>query len=345
MGSWVRFLPTALVSPVALVLVLPALLLALPFWLVAGGQRLWVRITSAVDEEALPWGALIEYSPEIGWKPKPNLDASALDTAGNRYSLTTDADGWRRSPFGEGKADVYVFGDSFAFGFGASDREFFANLSVSPRIQAIGANGYNMVQELILMERCSEQLRGCMVVWFIYHGNDLYENLTPNLGRYRMPFVRHAGGEDKWEIVSGHVSREPWSLREERDYYGRLAEICCDTQLSKSAFGAARFLVRRGKSLCDEAGARLVVVSLPDVLQLDGRRWNLLAKRAPHPESFDPDRPDKELRKLCEQEGVRFATIKNVLQVSDYIQNDVHWNARGNRRVADLIRTLHAEAR
>jgi hypothetical protein len=91
------------------------------------------------------------------------------------------------------------------------------------------------------------------------------------------------------------VSPERWSLREERDYYGKLAEICCDTPLSKAAFGAARFLIRRGKALCDKVGATLVVVSLPDILQLDARRSHLLAKRAPHPESFDIDRPDKAL--------------------------------------------------
>ena len=345
MGSQIRFVVAAFASLVALLITLPALLIALPFWLVAGGQRLWTRLANSIGEPALPWSALIEYAPEVGWKPKPNMSASALDLAGNRYSLTTDGEGWRASPPDQGEAEVYVFGDSFAFGFGASDREFFANISVKRKIRAIGANGYNMVQELILMEQYADRLRGKMVVWFIYHGNDLYENLAPNMGRYRMPFVRQAGDEATWEIVSGHVTPEPWSLREERDYYGKLAEICCDTPLAESAFGAARYLIRRGKALCEEKGAGLAVVSLPDIVQLDANRSHLLAKRAPDPESFDIDRPDKELKKICDQEGLRFATIKDVLQGNDYIHNDVHWNAKGNRRVADLIQTLYLERR
>jgi hypothetical protein len=345
MGSLIRFVVAALASPVALLLTLPALLMALPFWAVAAGQRLWVRLAGILGEQPLSLDALVDYYPGVGWKPKPNLSASALDQAGNPYSLTTDADGWRASPHARGQADVYVFGDSFAFGFGTSDRDFFANVCASPRIRAIGANGYNLVQELMLMEQHAELLRGAMVVWFVYHGNDLYENLTPNLGRYRMPFVRQIDDDGDWEIVSEHVSPKRWSLREDRDYYGKLAEICCGTPLSSKAFGAARFLIRRGKRLCEEVDATLVVISLPDVLQLDTSRSHLLAKRASHPESFDVDRPDKALREICKQEEVRFASIKGFLKPSDYIYSDVHWNARGNRRVADLIRALYAEPR
>jgi hypothetical protein len=345
MANSIRFLVAALTSVAALILTLPALLIAFPFWLVAALQRVWIHLSNAAGQAALPWGALIEYTPVIGWRPKPNLHAAALDMAGNRYVITTDGEGWRASPNASAQADVYVFGDSFAFGFGANDRQFFANLNAEPRIRAIGANGYNTVQQLLLMEQYGERLAGRVVIWFIYHGNDLYENLTPNMRRYRMPFVRQRGDGNTWEIVTHHVRPEPWSLRSERDYYAKLAEICCDTPLSKSAFAACEFLLQRGKRLCDEVGAKLIVVSLPDVVQLDQRRSNLLASKAPDPESFDVDRPDKELARICLGAQLPFNTIKGVLTAGDYIHNDVHWNARGNRRVADMLRSIYSRTR
>jgi hypothetical protein len=80
----------------------------------------------------------------------------------------------------------------------------------SPRIKAIGANGYNMVQELLWMRRYAPQLAGKLVVWFVYHGNDLFDNLQPNVFQYRTPFVRERHDGRGWEVVTEHVRRSPW---------------------------------------------------------------------------------------------------------------------------------------
>jgi hypothetical protein len=336
-----RLLIGGVASFIALLVSLPLLVLSSPFWFVGIGQRVIGRLLRRVQGKAVQWDALLAFEPAIGWKPRPNLRACALDLAGNRFSLTTDGDGWRTIIARSQGHDVFVFGDSFAFGFGASDKTFFANILAEPRIKSIGANGYSLVQELLLMERYSDQIKGRTVIWFVYHGNDLLENLTPNMRRYRMPFVRQKPDSEEWEITNAHVSEKPWTIGVRRDYYGRLAEICCETDLSRKAFSACDFLIRRGKALCDRVGARLVVVSLPDVLQIDESRVELLAKKAPDPVSFDAHRPDRQLETICSGLGVEFRTTKGILTPEHFIRGDVHWNASGNRRVAELIRDIY----
>src|SRR5690606_22804464 len=135
------------------------------------------------------------------------------------------AKGWRGSRTLD-ECGIVVFGDSFAFGYGADDRAVYSELDRELDVKPIGVNGYNMVQSFLWMERYAGHLEGKLVVWLIYHGNDLYENLCPNLDHYRMPFARETGGSDGWEIASEHVSVEPWPYPSKREYLAKLAEIC-----------------------------------------------------------------------------------------------------------------------
>ena len=76
------------------------------------------------------------------------------------------------------------------------------------------------------MQRYAPQLQGKLVVWFIYFGNDLYDNLAPDMYGYRTPFVREANGA--WEMVTHHISPDKWPLTSTAnatDYYQKLAEL------------------------------------------------------------------------------------------------------------------------
>ena len=328
-------------SLIALLVILPVLLLSLPFWIVTIIQNGIYTLVRSIRPIPSSWDALIQYHPVIGWKPKPNMKTYAKGTREHIYELTTDEDGWRKGKNGIADNDVYVFGDSFAFGFGANDDEFFANLLLRPRIKAIGANGYNMVQELILMEKYAPLFKNKTVVWFIYHGNDLYENMTPNMRQYRMPFIREINGTAECEIVTSHVNPSYWSINTKLDYYGKLAEICSDTPLSKRAFAACDYLIQRGKEICDRVNARLCIISLPDIIQIDTTRVVELAEKTYKNNSFDPDLPDKKLKRICQNHSVAFYTLKEYLTPDHFINKDVHWNREGNRRVAQLIKDIY----
>lgn len=320
-----------------IVLTIPVLVVGLPFWAIAFVTRVF---SGFVQPDPVPWQEIIEYYPTIGWKPKANLRTYGL--ADEVFYFTTDADGWRGRTRLE-ESEVVAFGDSYAFGYGVNDDSFFAELNSSLRLKAIGSVGYNMVQCLLWMERFARQLSGKLVIWFIYYGNDLYENLQPNLGHYRMPFMREVNGTGNWEIVTAHVNSGQWPFSWDRRYYHKLAEICSPTFLSQRAFSACAYLIGKGSSICEAVNARLVVMTIPETTQLTPRGLAFLKSLAPDGQSFDPDTPDKKIGEICAGLNIPFVALKNHLGAAHYKATDPHWNERGHRRVAQLLYGLYEE--
>lgn len=334
----VRNLLGALAAPVTLLLALPALAVALPFVAVGAATR---AVASLLDRSASDWHELIRYEPELGWMPRPGIDAHHRDLDGDVYRIRTGADGWRGAGTPVPEADVVVVGDSFAFGNAVDDRGFFANVLGEPRMKAIGAPGYDMVQELMLLRRYRDELEGKLVVWLLYPGNDLADNLRPHMDRYRSPFVREDG--DGWEVVTGHVSREEWPFPTRRPNYETYVDICCPgSRASRRAFSACAWLLGRGKEVCREAGARLAVVSVPDLSDLvQGQIRGVLEEDARAAERYEPRHADRRIGEICSDLELPFVALADHLTAEDYRRRDVHWNRRGNRRVARVLADLH----
>lgn len=337
-----RFALGAIGALIGCILVLPVALGALIF---TGFGLLTKFFARRYEPRFFRWDELIEFEPQVGWKPRGNVRSYHL--AEDVYSVTTDADGWRG---GGNIADsqVVVFGDSFAWGHGIDDENFFANLTGDVKVKPIGSSGYNMVQELLWMRRLAPQLSGKLVVWFIYYGNDLYENLMPSVGGYRAPFVRTTNGDGAWKIESSHLSPKYWSSASRSqaarlDYYAKLAHMCSRTFLSEKAFAACEYLIGEGRVLCRNAGAELVVMTIPDVTQLNKRGSIFLQRRGGDLHSFNPDYPDQQIGEICDRLGIRHLRAKDHLVPEDYKTGDCHWNAGGHRKVAEVLRHLQKQ--
>jgi hypothetical protein len=329
-------------AALGLLLLLPLLLLTLPLLFVALSTRGLARL---FEPAYLTQEQLIEFDPAIGWKPRPNLDTHHL--MADLFRISTDADGWRgRSTLAE--SEIVVFGDSFAAGYGVDDDELFANLLVSPRIKPIGIGGYSMVQELLWMKTLAPALYGKLVVWFIYLGNDLYDNLAPDLRGYRKPFVREAR-RNVWEISAHHVRPEKWPITPRvghgRIHMYKLAELCSATYLADRAYRACEFLIAEGRRVTTDAGADLVVLTIPEPMQLTGEGCRKLTSLVPGLQGFDPDLPDKRIESACRRLNVPFVAGTQVLDISCYKDNDCHWNLAGHRRIARVLRDVHASRR
>ena len=186
-----RVLLATMATVIGLLLALPLVVLALPFWAVAFLTRTLAR---HLEPSYVSWDQLMEFTPIIGWKPKANLNAHYLTVAEDGvFHAVTDAQGWPGTT-SIAESDIIVFGDSYAFGYGVNVEGFFAESTARCALKPLVRLAYNMVQEVLLMRQLSSQLAGKLVVWFIFVGNDLHDNLTPNMYHYRMPFVREVNG-------------------------------------------------------------------------------------------------------------------------------------------------------
>ncbi|HEX6924533.1 MAG TPA: hypothetical protein VF167_03860 [Longimicrobiaceae bacterium] len=329
---------------VALALLAPIALLAAPFMLVSGLAR-W--IARQIEPRVVGWQQIMTFDPALGWRPAPALDTHCLsEPYGEIFHVTTDQHGWRgRRSLAASR--IVVLGDSFAFGYGVDDEDCFtAALSEHPT-KAVGAPGYNMVQELILLREIAPLIRGKLVVWFVYVGNDLFDNLNPTMTGYRTPFLAQSPATGAWEMVTRHLRPERVLHNADvlhRQHREMLGHTYCSTRLTERAFSACRHLLNEGSRICREAGARLVVLTLPDHFELSKGGLRRLRSYSAQPESFDPDLPHKRVRQICDELGVECLSARHALRASDYNAGDRHWTPAGHRRVAELIRGIARSA-
>jgi hypothetical protein len=317
-----------------LVLLAPVAVMTLVLLAVAASAR---AIGRALEPSYVPWSDLLMFDATLGWKPRAGLDVHYQAEGDDVYHIETDQEGWpgRRTI---DESDVVAIGDSFAFGYGIDMEGSFSALSTDVRIKAVGAPGYSMVQGVLLMEKFAERLHGKLVVWLVYLENDLQDNLAPEVHRYRAPFVRR--GAHGWQIHDRHLSPAPWrcSDLEQRRLFAR---FCVPGPLADRAYAAADYLIARAHLACRDAGARLVVVTVPHVSQLTPRGERELATASGDPERCDPGLPDRMLAQSCRRHGILMVAGREYLGPGDYKRREgIHWSARGHRRVARLITRL-----
>ncbi len=339
MRSVVRALFAAAGALVATALSLPVLLAGAPLWVVAALTRSLGRV---LEPPVTDWRGLFEFDAELGWRVRGGIVAYCLERRDDVFRVETDADGWP-GPLALADSQMVVVGDSHAFGYGVDPERFFARLVPGVRVKAVGVPGYNMVQELLLMGRLAPRLRDRLVVWFVYPGNDLYDNLSPEMNGYRAPFVRREpdGG---WTIVTRHLRPEPWRVSTGRRgpfYLPTLAALHAPTALAERAYAAAAALLAAGAETCCRAGARLVVVTVPTPLALSPEGLARLAPHLPAATPPDPDFPDRQIGAACARLGLPFFALRTVLRRQHYKPEDDHWTADGHRAVAGALADLY----
>lgn len=336
-----RFLVAGVAAVVAVLLTLPVVLIGAPFWIMSILTRSLRTLIRRVQPWEVAWTELIDFVPEVGWKNRGKVRARVRES--RSFKVSTDADGWRGSGSID-DCDLVVFGDSFAFGHGVDDRDFFQERVSGLRVKAVGVNGYNMVQQLYWMERLRDRFAGKPVMWMPFYGNDLMDNLHPNFRHYRTPFLRSSPGGGDWEIVTDHVRREPWPFDPDPKWWGydnKIAEVCTPSFQSDRAYSACAFLIERAASACAEVGSPLGIVGVPDVDMLDPRRHGRLKSRSSRPEAFDPGLPDRRVQAICDARGLPFLPLSRVVEVDDHLPNDCHWTPRGHRKVGRALREFY----
>ena len=304
-------------------------------------------VTYLIQPKCSPWKDLIELEPTIGWKTMANLNTHYVAVGNDICHIKTDSQGWLgRNSLSE--SDIVVIGDSYAFGYGVNICDSYIEVDPNLRIKAIGAPGYNMVQELIIMQQLSSQLREKLVVWFICLQNDLFDNLRPDKPNfYRTPFVRNINDGVDWEIVTSHVNSAKWPYPTlKRPYAPMFAKFCTQSKLSDHVYSACEFLINEAFHVCKNVGAQLVVKTIPSKNQLSDLGQNGRKNIAKHlvnvnEKEINPDYPDQRIGDICSKLGVIFYPAKNFLSHVDYKTYDCHWTEQGNRRVAKLLSDIY----
>jgi len=298
---------------------------------------LCVAINKIIVNDGARSDKVIQFEPEIGWKPKPNMDnVRYFDRIYDSVTITTDEDGWP-TPHSIKESDVIVFGDSFAFGYGSKYEDTYFALRDDIVIKPIAASGYNMVQSLMLMEKYQGEINDKLVFWLICLENDLIENLRPyNSKSYRNPFLRNKSNQD-WELVNAHINPQKWMYGKEPNNHFYFANLCYESAYSNRVFSAVRYLLQEAKVVCDTAGSELVIFTIPDKGQLSKNGIEQFERNVNGTNKFDAEYPDRMFAKICSELNIAFMPGKSYLNLEDYKKRDSHWNKKGNRKISDII--------
>lgn len=334
---------------IAAVVAVPCLILLLPAFVVAGGLLLFASCVRGIgrllEPSFVPWTELMTFDPTLGWRPRPNLDTHYLAARDDIFRVVTDREGWPGTRSVDESA-VVVVGDSFAFGYGVDTGRSFADVNSEVTVKGIGAPGYSMVQSVLLMEQLGKRLAGKLVVWFVCLENDLEDNLVPAMWHYRAPFVRLSHADGEWEIASEHVNSTHWKT----SIPGRkrlLPYLCAPGPIADRVFAGSDYLISRASAFCNRTGAQLALVTCPDPSQLTpAANAQLAALSGNEPGSCDASLPDRRIAESCERYGVTYIAGMNHLSQRDYKRIEgLHWNARGHRRMADVLGRLYESFR
>jgi hypothetical protein len=147
------------------------------------------------------------FNSELGWSGRPNASGTfAAETF--MVQVTHNANGHRASvpPEVEGKTNVIVLGDSFAWGWGVEEDERFSEqmmrLDAELNVYNLGAPGYGTDQEYLVLRNFLEQhpdLEPDMIVLQFFE-NDWFDN--DDVWRYGYPKPRFELRGDALELVN-----------------------------------------------------------------------------------------------------------------------------------------------
>lgn len=314
-------------------LLIPIVIIGVPFWIVALLTR---TLKSWITPRTVKWSDVIQFDPMVGWKPKSGIRAVCEAPQADPFHVETDQEGWR-GPASLDESELVVFGDSFAFGYPVN-RPFFDVSMPGIRIKAVAADGYNMVQELLLMSQYAPRLGGKLVVWFIYPGNDLTDNLSPSMWGYRSPFLLQSG--EDWEIFTKHLKPEKWPAHPRFDRDRKITAVFGRNMASDRVYKACEYLISHGQALCRRAGADLVVLTIPWTIQYEKLPWAAVNDR-----TLDPDLPDNKISDICIKLGVEFVPGRQHFSLRHFIPNEGHLNEKGHVHLAKVLSDLYEKHR
>ena len=293
-------------------------------------------------------------------------------------TFSTDRNGFRNLADVE-QADIALIGDWYIEGSSVSDRETAAvrlQELTGQRVANLGVSGYGSLQELKVLEKYAVSLHPKMVAWFFFEGNDLDDDQTfengmmqpgPNASPAPAPpapvSYRWRGFVDRsfthnaflqlramtgWLVPNGIDSFGWFGDRSgvtHRFYFYDFYATRAFGNYERWRFERTRAAFRRGLEICRQHHIRLVVFYIPIKFRVYG---DLCRFPAGSPcRQWKPWDLEAQFAEFCRTAGIELVSLTGPMHRAAaagevvYAPDDSHWNAEGQRFVAEQLARLH----
>ncbi len=319
-----------------------------------------------------------QYDPLLGWAKIPNAEGMFV---GYEYQVEIEINskGLRDEevPYEkpEGEYRALALGDSFTAGLEIEQDKVWTEvledmLASTGKAQVLnaGTRGYGTDQEYLFLKSEGVKYDLDLVIVAFYENDPLDNSRAYHLGRfYAKPrFVLQDG-----ELVLTNVPppEVPLDLehsaqdllRRSSYLYRFLEEMLAKVSYKEipdfvyiysrvypadleEAWQVTEAILAAMKALTDSMGARLLLASVPNKVQVYQEEWDKAVKQyGMRAEDYELDKPNRLLSEICERHDILYLDLapalrRDVAQGGDpYFTLDDHWNATGNRLVAQAI--------
>ena len=356
------------------------LLVFLSLMFVFGVFEVGMRIMGVQPKAATVLSYFYRFDPDVGWRGKP--DVSMVFAKQDFAVLTSQGpDGFRviDKPIPDPVADaarseeVWVLGDSGAWGWGVADGEVFidylnTHCPEELTYRNMAFSGYASVQQYLLVKSMleAEPDRVPRRVMILLSMNDLYENLD---GQDQDPPRPYAVVEDGTPRIENHPVKKPSSIRPEiwlrlnsvaynnlYFYYKATRAAMKNRPVPGSPDAPAdppqqhwdvlEWCYAQLADLCAEHGIEVGAVYLPPIEFRFGKDTK--------PDALEwDDRLRQNFRRVCTNHGIAFLDVTP--HVRDYydrhgdnpprlwFEHDAHFNVRGHELIGKAILALRSK--
>ena len=290
------------------------------------------------------------------------------------YNFKLNSQGFKDIEYSKNKSkDTYRIiglGDSFAFGVVPYKYNYLTlienklNQENNQKIELInmGISGIGPKDYLALLVNEGLALNPDMVLLSFYLGNDFLDNSISGKNRrilkdndsYVVSFFRslieihskyqgniyHQNAEYRDDMPTFSDDVYLQMLREKSYIF---IEQPAEPEHFQKLFNDALADLLKIKEICDYRNIKLVVVLIPDELQINNQLQAKVAADFPVSlDIFDFTLPNKLLSQKLQKENISYIDILNEFQVAAtkktlYKPNNTHWNIAGNQLAADII--------
>ena len=300
------------------------------------------------------------------------IEAFRADPGDLYFGFPFNRGGYHDDEFFAAGPDDFVavaLADSFGFGFVAHADNFltvaeevlFAAVGSRFRrvaVHNLGVASIGMSEYAWLLEHEAVGLNPQVVILCVYVGNDI-AGLRPaprryyalqtfrawQLARRLLRVAREAGaGRPVFEEPGsgGDVLHRPPPMREEAYLEIALEHLAFFHTSSRRIDARYRDFFAALDAIHGRAGDRLLVVLIPDELQVDDALYDSLLGLVDDPDAFERDLPQRRILEHGREKGIAMLDLLPDLRQAHesaptYLLRDTHWNEHGNRVAGHAI--------
>jgi len=320
-----------------------------------------LRLAGYSPANVNPLKAFHEFDPVLGWRGR-KLYTSRFKRPDFDVVIAQNAAGFRKQVNLEAKTNqaphrVFVFGDSFVWGWGVAQGEVFTDkmnlLLPNYSVHNFGINGIGTVVEYALFKtEVRKEVRPGDVVLLMFCNNDFVDNVD------RKKFhAEAANGEVKIVNPAKPLTSplEDWL----KDHSYLCNFVCYRADLyrltrinrkredetlgrtiteSDERFAVAKYFLAQFQADCEAAKARFIVVHIPSQDELSecrASRPNKLANEKARAETLFSITRASHIETIDLLPG--FLARKSKTGEMLTFKNDGHWNSTGHQAVAELL--------